>query len=122
MAKANNKKQKKAPFIRKFLPSVSAKDVVAAAKKAGIKISENYVYNVRAARRASPAKKPKNKLAVKFDLATDDTSRNTWFFAHRTSVEQISGEDGLVLVGLAKKYGTVLLQQMIDVLELLVRT
>jgi hypothetical protein len=38
----------KADFIRRSAASMTAKDVVEAAKKAGIKVTVNHVYNVRA--------------------------------------------------------------------------
>jgi hypothetical protein len=44
-----SKPRTKADFIRSQPASTTAKDVVDAAKKAGIKVTVNHVYNVRAA-------------------------------------------------------------------------
>ncbi len=70
------KTQSKAAFVRSLPSSTPAKDVVEKAKAAGIKLTDAYVYNVRATTRA--AKKPK------VTTAKAATSRGT---AHSTSNE-----------------------------------
>lgn len=48
----------KADFVRAQPASMSAKEVVEAAKKAGLVMTENHVYNVRsAAKKAGPSKR-----------------------------------------------------------------
>jgi hypothetical protein len=49
-------KQTKADFVRSADPRLSAKDVVAKAKAAGIALTDTYVYNVRGAAKAAASK------------------------------------------------------------------
>lgn len=65
MAAKAEKKQTKADFVRSVGPSVSAKEVVAKAKAAGIALTDSYVYNVR-----SSVKTAANKAAAKPRAAT----------------------------------------------------
>ena len=63
-------KQTKADFVRSVDPRLSAKDVVAKAKAAGIAVTDTYVYNVRGAAKASASKAAaKPAAAVKAPVA-----------------------------------------------------
>ena len=54
----------KADFIRSQPASMSAKDVVDAARKAGLKVTVNHVYNIRAAeKKDSPHAAPRSAAA-----------------------------------------------------------
>ncbi|MGA3121851.1 MAG: hypothetical protein ABSF69_13880 [Polyangiaceae bacterium] len=58
--------QTKAAFVRSVDPRLSARDVVAKAKAAGITLTDTYVYNVRgAAKAAANAKATPNKVTAK---------------------------------------------------------
>jgi len=68
----------KAGFIKSQPQSMSAKQVVEAAKEAGISVSETYVYNVRAtkkaaAKKAAPKKKAAKKAAPKKKAASTNS-------------------------------------------------
>ncbi len=55
------KKPSKTAFVRALPADMSAKDVVAKAKGAGLKISEAYVYTIRSSTRARKGGAPNNK-------------------------------------------------------------
>jgi len=58
----------KAEFVRAASKDIPAKDLVAAAQKKGIELTENYVYTIRSstskAARAKPGPKPGRKAGV----------------------------------------------------------
>ena len=54
----------KSAFVRGLAASMPAKEVVAAAKAAGISLNDKYVYNIRAAHRAKKKSGPKSAPAA----------------------------------------------------------
>ena len=61
----------KADFIRSQPASMSAKDVVDAARKVGLKVTVNHVYNIRAAeKKDSPHAGPRSAAAPSTNLAS----------------------------------------------------
>ena len=66
--KSNNKNSgkfgAKAEFIRSQPASMSAKDVVDAAKKVGLKVTVNHVYNIRAAGKKDGGFAPPRSVSV----------------------------------------------------------
>jgi len=71
--KSTEKGENKAEFVRKF-PDASAQEVVEHAKKAGIEIPVQYVYNVRAADRLAKKKDKAKKGAAKKPVAAKATA------------------------------------------------
>lgn len=63
--KGNSKFGAKAEFVRAQPSSMSAKEVVEAAKKAGLVMTENHVYNVRSAAKKAEAEKAANGASKK---------------------------------------------------------
>ena len=66
----------KAGFIKSQPQSMSAKQVVEAAKEAGISVSETYVYNVRATKKAAAKKAAPKKKAASTNSVTDASLKN----------------------------------------------
>jgi hypothetical protein len=62
-------KQTKADFVRSVDPRLSAKDVVAKAKAAGVALTDTYVYNVRGAAKAAASKAAKPAAPARAPVA-----------------------------------------------------
>src|SRR5689334_16817564 len=58
MPKTKSKSPNKSAFVRSLPESMSAKDVVAKAKAAGMILTENYVYTIRSAAKKKSGKGP----------------------------------------------------------------
>ena len=96
--KAASPKQNKSAFVRNLPPKMPAKEVVARAKKAGITLSEKYVYVIRSnshKKRRRPGRPPGVRVAASSGAPANGAEREFRRLAIEIGVrraEEILGE------------------------------
>lgn len=86
----------KAEFIRSQPDQLSAREIVEAAKKRGLQITVNHVYNIRAAKRTQlAAERPKKRRG-------SPVSPHSNFTSHRRDAGEIALRRAIAEIGLAR--------------------
>jgi len=105
MAAKTAQKQTKADFVRSVDPRLSARDVVAKAKSAGIALTDTYVYNVRGAVKAATNNAvTKQATPVKAPVASPGRNNGVTAGSVESLLKAVAAEIGLgrafdILVG-----------------------